>query len=67
MGEKSAANLLAAIEHSRKTTLPRLLNGLGIPGVGESTAKALADHFGSLAALQAASPRQIERCPMSVR
>ncbi len=60
MGEKSAANLLAAIEHSKHTTLPRLLNGLGIPGVGESTAKALADHFGSLQALQQASLEQIQ-------
>jgi DNA ligase (NAD+) len=60
MGEKSAANLVAAIEHSKRTTLPRLLNGLGIPGVGESTAKALADHFGSLDALQAATLEQIQ-------
>ena len=59
MGEKSAANLLAAVEHSRRTSLPRLLHGLGIAGVGESTAKALADHFGSLEALQAASEQQI--------
>jgi DNA ligase (NAD+) len=59
MGEKSAANLLAAIEHSKRTTLPRLLNGLGIPGVGESTAKALADHFGSLEALQSAGEQQV--------
>jgi DNA ligase (NAD+) len=63
MGEKSAANLLAAIDRSRHTTLPRLLNGLGIPGVGESTAKALADHFGSLAALQAASEQEILEVP----
>jgi len=59
MGEKSAANLLAAIEHSKHTSLPRLLNGLGMPGVGESTARALADHFGSLEALQRASEQQI--------
>jgi DNA ligase (NAD+) len=59
MGEKSAANLVAAIEHSKATTLPRLLHGLGIPGVGESTAKALADHFGSLAALENASLEEI--------
>jgi DNA ligase (NAD+) len=58
MGEKSAANLIAAIEHSKATTLPRLLHGLGITGVGESTAKALADHFGSLAALERASVEQ---------
>jgi DNA ligase (NAD+) len=63
MGEKSAANLLAAIDHSRKITLPRLLNGLGIPGVGETTAKALADHFGSLSSLQAASAEEILEVP----
>jgi DNA ligase (NAD+) len=59
MGEKSAANLIAAIEHSKHTSLPRLLNGLGIPGVGESTARALAEHFGSLDALRGASAQQI--------
>ncbi|MGA2860659.1 MAG: NAD-dependent DNA ligase LigA [Steroidobacteraceae bacterium] len=59
MGEKSAANLVAAIEHSKGTTLPRLLHGLGIAGVGESTAKALAEHFGSLGALENASMQQI--------
>jgi DNA ligase (NAD+) len=63
MGEKSAANVVAAIEHSKHTTLPRLLNALGIPGVGESTAKALADHFGSLDALQAATLQQIQETP----
>jgi DNA ligase (NAD+) len=63
MGEKSAANLLAAIEHSKVTSLPRLLNGLGIPGVGESTAKALADYFGSLDALQAAGLEEIQAVP----
>jgi len=63
MGEKSAANLLAAIDRSRKTSLPRLLNGLGIPGVGESTAKGLAEHFGALSALQAASLQQILEVP----
>jgi DNA ligase (NAD+) len=63
MGEKSAANLVAAIEHSKRTTLPRLLNGLGIPGVGESTAKALADYFGSLDALKGASLEQIQETP----
>jgi DNA ligase (NAD+) len=55
MGEKSAANLLEAIGRSRSTTLPRLLYGLGIPGVGESTARAIAEHFGSLARLEAAT------------
>ena len=59
MGEKSAAKLLAAIEQSKATTLPRLLYALGIPGVGESTARALAEHFGTLNALQDASVEQI--------
>jgi DNA ligase (NAD+) len=63
MGEKSAANLMAAIDRSRHTTLPRLLNGLGIPGVGESTAKALADHFGALGRLEVASEEQILEVP----
>ncbi len=63
MGEKSAANLLAAIEHSRATTLPRLLNALGIPGVGETTAKSLAEHFGSLQALERASLEQLLEVP----
>jgi DNA ligase (NAD+) len=59
MAEKSVAKLLAAIEHSKTTTLPRLLYALGIPGVGESTARALAEHFGTLNALQDASVEQI--------
>jgi DNA ligase (NAD+) len=63
MGEKSAANLLAAIDHARATTLPRLLHALGIPGVGESTARALAEHFGSLEALQAATAEDILEVP----
>jgi DNA ligase (NAD+) len=45
MGEKSAANLVAALEASKKTSLRRFIYGLGIPQVGEATAKALADHF----------------------
>ena len=48
MGEKSAQNLIEAIEKSKATTLPRFLYGLGIPEVGETTALNLANHFGSL-------------------
>ena len=59
MGEKSAANLVTAIERSKATTLARLLYGLGIAGVGESIARTLADHFGSLAALERASGEEI--------
>lgn len=54
MGDKSAENLLAAIDKARATTLPRLLYGLGIREVGEATAQALATHFGSLEALMKA-------------
>ncbi|MDP2030358.1 MAG: NAD-dependent DNA ligase LigA [Thiobacillus sp.] len=54
MAEKSAANLLAAIEISKATTLARFIFALGIRNVGETTAKDLARHFGSLDALMAA-------------
>jgi DNA ligase (NAD+) len=63
MGEKSAASVLAALDRSKRTTLPRLLHGLGIRDVGEATAAALAAHFGTLAALQAASEEQILEVP----
>jgi len=55
MAEKSAANLLAAIETSKKTTLARFIFSLGIRNVGEATAKDLALHFGSLDKLIAAN------------
>ncbi|WP_066265450.1 NAD-dependent DNA ligase LigA [Hydrogenophaga palleronii] len=48
MAEKSANNIVAALEKSKQTTLPRFLFGLGIRHVGEATAKALARHFGQL-------------------
>ncbi len=51
MGEKSAANLLAGIEASKETTLERFIYALGIPSVGEATARNLAHHFGTLQAL----------------
>jgi DNA ligase (NAD+) len=63
MGEKSARNVVDAIEKSKNTTLPRLLFGLGIPQVGESTARALAEQFGKLDELMAASAEQIEETP----
>jgi len=63
MGGKSAANVIAAIDRSRQTTLPRLLLGLGIPEVGEATALALAQHFGSLAELQQAAEERILEVP----
>jgi len=48
MAEKSAANVVAAIDRSRKTTLERFIYALGIRHVGEATAKDLARHFGSI-------------------
>jgi DNA ligase (NAD+) len=63
MGEKSAANLLAAIEKSKNTTLPRLLYGLGIREVGEATALALARHFGTLERLMGADESAIRQVP----
>jgi DNA ligase (NAD+) len=60
MGEKSAANVVAALHERRQTTLPRLLHALGIPGVGESTAAALAAHFGSLQRLMEADQTALQ-------
>jgi DNA ligase (NAD+) len=51
IAEKSAQNVLDALQKSKQTTLPRFLYGLGIRHVGEATAKALARHFGSLDAI----------------
>ena len=55
MGEKSAQNLIDQIEKSKDTTLDRFLHGLGIRHVGERTARALADAFGSVEKLMEAS------------
>ncbi|HEU4778606.1 MAG TPA: NAD-dependent DNA ligase LigA [Steroidobacteraceae bacterium] len=63
MGEKSAQNVVDAIAKSKKTTLPRLLFALGIPQVGESTALALAQRFGTVERLEAASTDEIEETP----
>jgi DNA ligase (NAD+) len=54
MGEKSAENLIAALEKSKQTTLPRFLYALGIPEAGETTALNLATHFVHLATLMEA-------------
>ncbi len=59
MGERSAQNLLEALEQSKATTLPRFLYALGIREVGESTAKNLANYFGTLEALQQADEEQL--------
>jgi DNA ligase (NAD+) len=55
MADKSAANVIAAIDRSRDATLARFIFALGIRHVGEATARDLAAHFGSLASLMAAS------------
>jgi len=61
MADKSAQNMLDAIEKSKQTTLPRFLYGLGIRHVGESTAKELARHFGQLDAIMDATPEELLR------
>ncbi len=63
MGEKSAHNLLAAIERSRATTLARFIFALGIRNVGEATARDLARHFGTLDALIAADVDTLQQVP----
>jgi len=63
MGDKSAENLLQAIEVSKTTTLARFLYALGIREVGEATARTLAQHFGQLAAIQAADEAALQQVP----
>lgn len=58
--QKSAENLVAAIDQSRRAELWRLLHALGIPNVGVQSAKDLSRHFGSLAALMAADSAALE-------
>ena len=57
--KKSAQNLLAAIEHSKSNNLDKLLFGLGIRNIGDKAAALLAEHFGSMEALRAASVEQM--------
>ncbi len=59
MAEKSAKNLLAALENSKKTTLPRFIYALGIREVGEATAEALANHFTDLESIQNSQLEQL--------
>ncbi|GBG13173.1 DNA ligase (NAD+) [Novimethylophilus kurashikiensis] len=61
MGEKSAQNLLDAIEKSRSTTLARFIYALGIRNVGEATAKDLARHFGALEPLMNADIEALQQ------
>jgi DNA ligase (NAD+) len=63
MGEKSAANLVAALQRAKHTTLERFIYALGIRHVGESTARDLARRFGSLDALMAADEAALAEVP----
>ena len=63
MGEKSAANLVAAIDKSREAGLARLLCAFGIRQVGQKAAKVLAAHFDDLDSLMAADAEQLKQIP----
>lgn len=63
MGDKSAANLTAAIDRSREPLLWRFLYALGIREVGEATAKGLAAHFGTLEAISEADEESLQTVP----
>jgi DNA ligase (NAD+) len=63
LGEKSAQKLAAALEKSKATTFPRFLYALGIGDVGEATALALANDFGSLDELLAADSERLQQVP----
>ena len=63
MGIRSAQNLIEAIQKSQTTTLPRFLFALGIRGVGEATARQLAQYYGSLESLLAADVHSLESVP----
>jgi DNA ligase (NAD+) len=63
MADKSAANLVAAIDASKTTTLARFLYALGIRHVGETTAKDMARHFGALDRVMDAGVEQLQEAP----
>ena len=63
MGEKSAANLMSAIENSKSAGLGRLLCAFGIRQVGQKAAKVLAAHFGDLDSLMATKPEELTAIP----
>ena len=60
MAEKSASNIITALDNSKQTTLDRFLYALGIREVGDATARSLANHFGSLLAIQSATQEALE-------
>lgn len=63
LGEKSAHNLVAALERSKTTTLPRLIAALGIRHVGEATARQLAEYFGDLDRIMQAEEEALQDVP----
>ena len=63
MAEKSAQNIIDALEKSKKTTLARFIYALGIRNVGEATAKDLARYFGNVEAVQDANIEQLQQVP----
>jgi DNA ligase (NAD+) len=63
MGDKSAAKLVSQLQHSKQTTLERLIYALGIRNVGESTARDLARHFGDLEPLARATEEELLQVP----
>ncbi|MBF8292133.1 MAG: ligA [Steroidobacteraceae bacterium] len=63
MGDRSAANVVESLEHSKQTTFARFLHALGIRDVGEATAEVLAQHFRSLDALRSSPAEAIEEVP----
>ncbi len=63
MAEKSAGNVLAAIEKSKNTTLARFIYALGVRNVGEATARDLARHFGKLEPLMQANQDDLQQVP----
>ena len=60
MAEKSARNIINALNASKETTLDRFLYALGIREVGDATARAIANHFGNLSAIQSATQEALE-------
>ena len=63
MAEKSAGNVIAAIDRSKHTTLARFIYALGIRNVGESTARDLAQHFASIEELASADVAALQQVP----
>lgn len=63
MAEKSATNIVEAIDKSKHTTLARFVYGLGIRNVGEATAKDLAHYFGNLDGIMSADEARLEEVP----